>query len=71
MEVASTLNRTERMNRQEEICAEEEMLLRKVQEIEDTEVAFRTVYTAPGFDSQLLLCKIGDSTWIKKQKIKY
>ena len=65
MEVASTLNRTERMNRQEEICAEEEMLLRKVQEIEDTEVAFRTVYTAPGFDSQLLHCKIGDSTWIR------
>ena len=65
MEVASTLNGTERMNRQEEICTEEEMLLRKVQEIDDVEVAFRTVYTAPGFSSRLLHCKIGDSTWIR------
>ena len=65
MEVASTLNGTERMNRQEEICTEEEMLLRKVQEIDDVEVAFRTVYTAPGFSSYLLHCKIGDSTWIR------
>ena len=65
MEVASTLNGTERMNRQEEICTEEEMLLRKVQEIDDVEVAFRTVYTAPGFSSHGSHCKIGDSTWIR------
>ena len=65
MEVASTLNSTERMNSQDEICTEEEMLLRKVQEIDDVEVAFRTVYTAPGFSSHLLHCKIGDSTWIR------
>ncbi|MBR5394345.1 MAG: ABC transporter permease [Bacteroidaceae bacterium] len=65
MEVVSTLNGTERMNRQEEICTEEEMLLRKVQEIDDVELAFRTVYTAPGFSSHLLHCKIGDSTWIR------
>ena len=65
MEVASTLNNTERMNRKEEISSEEEMLLQKVQEIEDVEVAFRTVYYAPGFDSYLVHCQIGDSTWIR------
>ena len=51
MEVASTLNRTECLERKEEICKEEEMLLRKVQEMDDVEVAFRSVYTAPGFNS--------------------
>ena len=66
MEVASTLNRTERMNRKEEICAEEEMLLRKVQEIEEVEIAFRSVYSAPGFDCDYnTFCTIGDSAWIR------
>ena len=65
MEVASTLNSTERMNRLEEIYTEEEMLLRKVQEIDDVELAFRSFYSAPGFNSRLLHCKIGDSTWIR------
>ena len=66
MEVASTLNRTERMNRKEELCTEEEMLLRKVQEIEDVEVAFRSVYGSPGFDCDInTFCNIGDSNWIR------
>lgn len=62
MEVASTLNRTERMNRKEELYHEEEMLLRKIQEIEEVEVAFRSVYSAPGFDSDISYFKTGDST---------
>ena len=65
MEVASTLNRTERMNRKEEIYHEEEMLLRKVQEIEEVEVAFRSVYTAPGFNSDMAYLKTGDSTFTR------
>ena len=65
IEVASTLNTTERMNRNEEICKEEEMLLQKVQEIEEVEVAFRSLNSVPGFDSYLLHCKLRDSTWIR------
>lgn len=70
MEVASTLNRTERMNRQEEICTEEEMLLRKVQEIEDVEVAFRSVYSAPGFGSKFMFYHgLEDSTYLRSEGI--
>jgi hypothetical protein len=65
MEVASVLNRTERMDRKEEISAEEEILLKKVQEIEDVEVAFRSVYSAPGFDLGQSFLNTGDSTWIR------
>jgi len=65
MEVASTLNRTERMNRKEEICAEEEILLKKVQELEEVEAAFRSVYSAPGFDSDISYFKTGDSTYTR------
>ena len=69
MEVASTLNRTERMNRKEELNHEEEMLLRKVQEIEDVEVAFRSVYSAPGFNSDISYLKTGDSTYARIQTV--
>lgn len=71
LEVASTLNRSERLERKEEISTEEEMLLRKVQDLDDVEVAFRSVYSAPGFDSYLVHFKIGDSTWIRPPFIKF
>ena len=66
MEVASTLSRTERMSRKEEICAEEEILLKKILEIEDVEAAFRSVYSAPGFfEDYNTFCRIQDSIWIR------
>jgi hypothetical protein len=62
MEVASTLNRSERLERKEEISTEEETLLRKLQDLDDVEVAFRSVYTAPGFYNDYnIFCRLQDS----------
>lgn len=65
MEVASTLNRSERLEREDEISTEEEMLLRKVQDLDDVEVAFRSVYSAPGFDSYIGYSQTRDSAVLR------
>ena len=66
MEVASTLNKSERLERKEGISTEEEMLLRKVQDLDDVEVAFRSVYSAPGFyEDYNTFCRVQDSIWMR------